>query len=71
MCQRLKVVGTNERFLKSIDFRPCFPIDRMKLSQPRLLPTLLCFAIVGLVAATLPYPTLVNDLTVSGAGSPK
>jgi hypothetical protein len=41
----------------------------MNLPKPKLFPTLLCFAVVGLVAATLPYPTLVNNLTVIGADS--
>jgi len=36
----------------------------MEVVKPKLLPTLLCVAVVGLFAATLPYPTLVNDLTV-------
>jgi hypothetical protein len=44
----------------------------MELVKPKLLPTLLCLAVVALVAATLPYPTLVNDLTVLGVdGSPQ
>lgn len=35
----------------------------MKLTKPKLIPVLLCFTVVGLCAAVLPYPGLENALS--------
>lgn len=35
-----------------------------RVTKPKLIPILLCFGVVGLVAATLPYPGLSNSLNV-------
>jgi hypothetical protein len=35
----------------------------MRFTTPKLLPTLVCLAVVGLVAAILPYPGLDSPIT--------
>jgi hypothetical protein len=35
----------------------------MRFTKPKLLPTLVCLAVVGLVAAVLPYPGLDSSIT--------
>jgi len=36
----------------------------MKFAKPKLIPTLICLAIVGLFAAIVPYPGFVSRVTV-------
>jgi hypothetical protein len=37
----------------------------MKFTQPKLLPTLVCIAVIGLLAAILPYPGLESPIVPS------
>lgn len=43
----------------------------MKATQPKLLPTLICLAVVGLLAAVLPYPGLENGFNLLNHTSAK
>lgn len=36
----------------------------MKFTKPKLIPTLICLAVVGLLAAVVPYPGFSNHLDV-------
>ncbi len=40
------------------------PSTTMKSVRPKLMPTLVCFTLVGLLAAFLPYPGFENQVTV-------
>jgi hypothetical protein len=42
----------------------------MKPTQPKLIPTLICLAIVGLFAALIPYPGF-ETITVIPPNTPK
>jgi len=35
----------------------------MEVTKPKVLPTLICLAVIGLFAATLPYPGLSSNLS--------
>jgi hypothetical protein len=37
-----------------------------KTTRPKLVPTLVCFAVIGLTAAVVPYPGLANAFAILG-----
>lgn len=47
--------------MQSVVSRPSAAMHSVK---PKLVPTLVCLAVVGLVSALLPYPGFENQITV-------